>query len=149
LQSIAAGAGIGAWLLIEFNFLTSDPAEVNWYLKNYLKCAKETADHRNFVFSGGESIYIPDFEPIEVKARRPVPPCPLVLTKSSTGTRTSTGTATSTRSGGAPPRLGGCCDPTFTGASPAEVTFLLGHRPRRATACAVPSASWTCTRTAR
>jgi hypothetical protein len=58
--SIAQHEGIDAWALILFNFQTTDPAEVNWYLKNDLKCTKETRDRKNYIFSGGEQIYIPE-----------------------------------------------------------------------------------------
>ncbi len=39
------------WDLIRYNFNTSDPAEVNWYLREYLGCTKTTADGKNYCFS--------------------------------------------------------------------------------------------------
>lgn len=40
-----------AWSLIRYNFATSDPAEVNWYLREYLGCTKTTPDGKNYCFS--------------------------------------------------------------------------------------------------
>lgn len=45
--------------LIQYNFETRDFAEINWYLKYRLGCKKVTADGSNFMFSGGETIYVP------------------------------------------------------------------------------------------
>jgi len=58
--SIARQEGIDIWALILFNFQTTDAQEVNWYLQRYLKCTRETRDRKNYVFSGGEEIYIPE-----------------------------------------------------------------------------------------
>jgi len=49
--------------LVEFNFglKRSEPhffEKINWFLKNKLACVRTTADG-NFIFSGGETIYIP------------------------------------------------------------------------------------------
>jgi hypothetical protein len=62
--------------LIQFNFglKRSEPhyfEKINWYLKNKLGCTKTTAGG-NFIFSGGETIYIPargyKFDPVPVNA---------------------------------------------------------------------------------
>lgn len=37
------------WALIDFNFKTSDPEEVNWYLYHFVGC-RVTRDHKNFSF---------------------------------------------------------------------------------------------------
>ncbi|MGP0020310.1 MAG: LysM peptidoglycan-binding domain-containing protein [Candidatus Sulfotelmatobacter sp.] len=58
--SIARQEGIDVWALILFNFRTTDAMKVNWYLQKYLKCTKETRDRKNYTFSGGEEIYIPE-----------------------------------------------------------------------------------------
>jgi LysM domain len=61
--SIARQEGVDVWALILFNFQTTDAKEVNWYLQKYLKCTKETRDRKNYTFSGGEEIYIPQGAP--------------------------------------------------------------------------------------
>lgn len=43
------------WTLIEFNFKTRSPAEVNWYLRNNVGCVLQTENGRNWVFSGDAS----------------------------------------------------------------------------------------------
>jgi hypothetical protein len=50
-SSIALKAGVGAWELIEFNFRTRNPDEVNWYLREYVGCVEATSDARNWKFS--------------------------------------------------------------------------------------------------
>lgn len=53
------------WDLIEFNFATRDPREVNWYLESYLNCTEST-DQKNYSFStGAGEIYLPpaDWDP--------------------------------------------------------------------------------------
>jgi hypothetical protein len=50
------------WDLIRFNFGTSNPDEVNWYLANKVGCTLTTDDRKNFRFSSNASpglIYIP------------------------------------------------------------------------------------------
>ncbi len=50
------------WDIIEFNFRTRDPREVNWYLEFYVGCTKPSADGANFSFDTSDSpgvIYIP------------------------------------------------------------------------------------------
>lgn len=39
------------WSLIEFNFKTRSPAEVNWYLRRNVGCVQQTSDGKNLVFS--------------------------------------------------------------------------------------------------
>lgn len=49
--------------LIEYNFKTRSPAEVNWYLRNYVGCNKATRDGRNWTFSSSADpgvIHVPD-----------------------------------------------------------------------------------------
>jgi hypothetical protein len=61
-ESIASRNGLAAWDLIEANFRTRDPAEVNWYLHHYTGCTQTTADGRNWVFSSSANpgvIHIP------------------------------------------------------------------------------------------
>ncbi|OYP36119.1 hypothetical protein CGZ80_10295 [Rhodopirellula sp. MGV] len=58
------------WDLIEFNFGTRDPREVNWYLESYLNCSK-SSDGKNYQFSSGDGeIYLPpaDWDPAIEKA---------------------------------------------------------------------------------
>ena len=60
--NIAAGLGLDPWWLIQYNFETRDPAEVNWYLKHRVGCMKTTVNGRNFVFTSSAKpgiIYVP------------------------------------------------------------------------------------------
>jgi len=59
---LAANAGVDPWWLIQYNFETRDPAEVNWYLKNRVGCDRVTADKKNFRFSASAApgvIFLP------------------------------------------------------------------------------------------
>ncbi len=50
------------WDLIRYNFATRDPAEVNWYLREYVGCTKTTSDGKNYCFSDAAKpglIYLP------------------------------------------------------------------------------------------
>ncbi|MDX2132072.1 MAG: LysM peptidoglycan-binding domain-containing protein [Planctomycetota bacterium] len=50
------------WTLIEFNFRTRSPAEVNWYLRENVGCVRATPDGKNWMFSSDDNpgiIYIP------------------------------------------------------------------------------------------
>jgi hypothetical protein len=50
------------WTLIRYNFRTDSPAEVNWYLREYLGCTKTTADGKNYCFSDAAKpglLYLP------------------------------------------------------------------------------------------
>jgi hypothetical protein len=58
------------WDLIEFNFATRSPREVNWYLSHYLNC-ESTEDGKNHCFRTGDGeIYLPpaDWNPKIEKA---------------------------------------------------------------------------------
>jgi hypothetical protein len=68
------------WDLIYFNFRTKNPREVNWYLKHYCGCTRQTADGHNYMFSSGDRrdgqpgyIYIPtttlEMEPLVITPR--------------------------------------------------------------------------------
>src|SRR5262249_17495414 len=46
------------WRIIEFNFKTRNPKEVNWYLQKIFKCPS-TPDGLNCAFVGGERIFLP------------------------------------------------------------------------------------------
>ncbi len=59
--TLATSRGVDPWWLIQYNFETRDPAEVNWYLKTRVGCVKTTPSG-NFVFSAGAkpgTIYLP------------------------------------------------------------------------------------------
>lgn len=50
------------WDIIEFNFRTRDPREVNWYLEYYVGCTKSAPDGNNYRFDSSDDpgiIYIP------------------------------------------------------------------------------------------
>jgi hypothetical protein len=62
-QTVAAGFGVpNVWDLIWFNFRTTDPREVNFYLHRYVGCWQSN-DAKNFSFFGAEPgvIFIPPF----------------------------------------------------------------------------------------
>jgi hypothetical protein len=62
LASIAKKHNVEVWELIYENFRTRDPAETNWYLKNYVGSTKQTIDHANLIFTSNDSpgiIYVP------------------------------------------------------------------------------------------
>ena len=62
-QTVAAGFGVpNVWDLIWFNFQTTDPREVNFYLHRYVGCWQSN-DAKNFSFKGAEPgvIFIPPF----------------------------------------------------------------------------------------
>lgn len=60
--SIAKAHGLDPLALIEFNFNTRDPWEVNWYLRRNVGCRRQTQDGKNYVFSAGDApgiVYLP------------------------------------------------------------------------------------------
>jgi len=61
--SIANQYNMEEWELIYENFKTRDTAEVNWYLRNYVGCKKQTLDGSNWIFSSDANpgfIHIPE-----------------------------------------------------------------------------------------
>lgn len=61
-HSLAVKNGLDAKALIHFNFQTTDPAEVNFYLRTKVGCKQTTFDGKNWKFSSGDSpgiIFIP------------------------------------------------------------------------------------------
>jgi hypothetical protein len=55
-------AGLDALGLCHFNFQTKVPAEINWYLRNYVGCARTTPDKKNYTFSSEDApgiVYLP------------------------------------------------------------------------------------------
>ena len=62
-ETLALKYGVTAKDIALHNFGTSDPAEINWYLREYVGCTLVTRDQRNWRFSGTAApgiIYIPD-----------------------------------------------------------------------------------------
>jgi Papain-like cysteine protease AvrRpt2/LysM domain len=60
--SLAAQVHIDVWNLIEYNFHTRNPDEVNWYLRRNVGCRKTTPDGRNYTFSSDATpgiVYLP------------------------------------------------------------------------------------------
>jgi hypothetical protein len=53
--SVARAHGISAKELIYFNFGTTDPPEVNWFLRTMVGCVKSTHDGNNWMFSSEAS----------------------------------------------------------------------------------------------
>lgn len=61
-ESVARKFGVGVKELIFFNFLTNDPDEVNWYLRQHTGCNKVSPSGHNWMFSNSANpgiIYIP------------------------------------------------------------------------------------------
>ena len=58
-HTVARKFGVGVNQLIYFNFLTTNPDEVNWYLKHHVHCTKVSPSGNNFMFSNTGYIYIP------------------------------------------------------------------------------------------
>jgi hypothetical protein len=72
--SLASRLHIDAWNLIEYNFHTRNPDEVNWYLRRNVGCRKASPDGRNYVFSSQDRpgfVYLPS--PFTAPVRYTVP----------------------------------------------------------------------------
>src|SRR5690242_4349644 len=76
LESVAKKHGIAINHLIQHNFATLDPAEINWYLREHVGCTLPTKDGKNWRFSSTARpglIYLPEntirMEPIMVTGR--------------------------------------------------------------------------------
>jgi hypothetical protein len=50
--TIAASKGLDPADLVRFNFGTTDPAQINWYLREYIGCFNTTRDEYNYTFYG-------------------------------------------------------------------------------------------------
>jgi hypothetical protein len=62
LETVASKHSVSTTDLIRHNFATTDPAEINWYLREYVGCDKPTSDGKNWCFSSSANpglIYIP------------------------------------------------------------------------------------------
>ena len=60
--SVARKFDVDVGRLIDFNFHTRIPPEVNWYLRRNVGCVTSTPDQKNWMFSSGADpgvIYIP------------------------------------------------------------------------------------------
>ena len=61
-RKVASRRGINVKKLIYFNFKTTDPEEVNFYLMRNVGCIEETQDRKNYKFSSNANpgiIYLP------------------------------------------------------------------------------------------
>lgn len=76
-SSIAAKLKIDVWDLIEFNFKTRDPDEVNWYLHWRVGCKKATGDQKNWMFSKLADPGIIFFPTIKEPAKQTPTPFPI------------------------------------------------------------------------
>jgi hypothetical protein len=54
LVSLAAKAGLSGKELTEFNWGTSDPKEINRFLRDVVGCTKKTADGKNYMFDSSD-----------------------------------------------------------------------------------------------
>jgi hypothetical protein len=64
--TVAKRADVDAGVLIEFNFRTRIPDEVNWYLRRNVGCRRQTADRKNYIFSTDANpgiVYLPPRPP--------------------------------------------------------------------------------------
>jgi len=60
--SLAAKVHINVWNLIDYNFHTRNPDEVNWYLRRNVGCRKTAHDGKNYMFSSDAKpgiVYLP------------------------------------------------------------------------------------------
>lgn len=68
-HSLSSRYGVPAKQIIYLNFKTLRPAEINWYLRHYVGCNRQTKDGKNWMFSSTANpgiIYIPpDIAPAE------------------------------------------------------------------------------------
>jgi hypothetical protein len=68
-HSLASRYGVAAKQIIYLNFRTLKPEEINWYLRHYVGCNRQTKDGKNWMFSSTANpgiIYIPpDIAPAE------------------------------------------------------------------------------------
>jgi hypothetical protein len=74
--SVGRKFGIDVWKLIEYNFNTRNPDEVNWYLRTLIGCKHSTPDGKNYTFRGASPgvIFIPPGHVQRVNV--PSPPAP-------------------------------------------------------------------------
>jgi hypothetical protein len=87
LETVAQKYGVSARQLMLHNFGTTDPAEVNWYLRENVGCKLPTRDQLNWRFSSAANpglIYIPQqqlmrMDPLEVAVNLPATPVNLSL----------------------------------------------------------------------
>ena len=70
--SIASANRVDVGALITFNFKTSNPDEINWYLREKVGCRMEAPDHDNYRFSSRD---VPGIIYIPKAAAPPAPPC--------------------------------------------------------------------------
>lgn len=76
LATIARDNGISEDALNSFNFGTTIPEEINWYLDHRVHCKTQTPDHLNWMFTTESPrlfIYLP---PLPPGAKPPAPPAP-------------------------------------------------------------------------
>ena len=74
LDTIARANGMSEHDLNQFNFATTIPEEINWYLQHRVGCKRETHDHLNWMFTTDAFpgvIYLP---PLPPGAKPPVAP---------------------------------------------------------------------------
>jgi hypothetical protein len=82
LGTVARAHGVTEELLVDFNFGTRDPSEINWYLRVSVGCRLPTRDGKNWMFTSAARpgiIYIPPKwhrpsfppKPVEVSPARP------------------------------------------------------------------------------
>lgn len=78
-SSIARANGVDAGALIAFNFKTSNPDEINWYLREKVGCRMESPDRDNYKFSSRD---VPGIIYLPKAAAPPAPPCAYDIRKS-------------------------------------------------------------------
>lgn len=60
-ENVASAAGINPWELIYANFETTNPREVNWYLREYVGCSQLGPRGQNYTFKNADPgrIFVP------------------------------------------------------------------------------------------
>ena len=73
---VAAREHLDVWALIEFNFQTHVPEEVNWYLRELVGC-RHSKDGRNYTFFGADPKKRKIYLPVTPPPPPPPPPAPI------------------------------------------------------------------------
>jgi hypothetical protein len=62
-MTLAALSGMSIKALLEFNFLTTKPQTINWYLRNYVGCTTQSWDNKSYSFRSADEPGILEFPP--------------------------------------------------------------------------------------
>ena len=115
LRSIAKASKISEAELTKFNFKTTNPAEINWYLRRNVGCTQTTRDGKNWIFTTGIKpglIYIPAYSvaAIDINHSVTIFPQPTNMTCWSAAATMLLGTSASIGQGRATAQINGGLD---------------------------------------